>query len=85
MPYHLCVEKGNLIGTRVQLARKSAKPPVTQADLVARLQSMGMMIDQSTISKIENGQRPVTDKEIAALAKALKVSIGWLFEGVANG
>ncbi len=69
----------------MQLARKSAKPPVTQADLVARLQSMGMMIDQSTISKIENGQRPVTDKEIAALAKALKVSIGWLFEGVANG
>ena len=67
----------------MQLARKSAKPPVTQADLVARLQSMGMMIDQSTISKIENGQRPVTDKEIAALAKALKVSIGWLFEGVA--
>jgi transcriptional regulator with XRE-family HTH domain len=36
------------------------------------------MIDQSTLSKIENGQRPVTDLEVAALAKALKVSAAWL-------
>ena len=32
------------------------------------------MIDRSGLSKIENGQRPVTDREIVALAKALKVS-----------
>ncbi|MFC2013533.1 hypothetical protein ACFLU8_01415 [Chloroflexota bacterium] len=32
------------------------------------------MIDQSGLSKIENGQRPVTDIEVVAPAKALEVS-----------
>ena len=61
-------------------ARKAAKLPITQTDLVARLQLLGAMIDQSTLSKIENGQRPVTDIEIVALAKALRVPVSWLFE-----
>ena len=68
------------MGSRVRKARKTAKPQITQLDLVARLQSLGLSIDQSTLSKIENGQRPVTDIEIAALAKALRVSVGWLFD-----
>jgi len=72
--------KRNLVGARVRQARKAAKPLITQSDLVARLQLLGIMIDQSTLSKIENGQRPVTDIEVAALAKALKVSVSWLFE-----
>jgi transcriptional regulator with XRE-family HTH domain len=70
----------NKMGSRVRKARKIAKPQITQLDLVARLQSLGLSIDQSTLSKIENGQRPVTDIEIAALAKALRVSVGWLFD-----
>ena len=61
-------------------ARKTAKQPITQIDLVARLQVLGTMIDQSALSKIENGQRPVTDIEVVALAKALKISVAWLFE-----
>lgn len=73
------MEKKNLVGTRVRQARKTAKPPVTQMELVARLQVLGMKIDQSVVSKIENGQRPVMDVEVAALAEALKVSVGWLF------
>ena len=68
------------MGSRVRKARKMAKPEITQLDLVARLQSLGLSIDQSTLSKIENGQRPVTDIEIAALAKALSVSVSWLFD-----
>jgi len=43
-----------------------------------------MKIDQSVVSKIENGQRPVMDVEVAALAKALKVSAGWLFDEAGN-
>ena len=69
----------NIVGPRVKHARKAAKPQITQLDLVARLQALGLSIDQSGLSKIENGQRPVTDIEIAALAKALKVSVAWLF------
>ena len=41
---------------------------------MARLQVLGIIIDQSGISKIKNGQRPVTDIEVVALAKALKVT-----------
>lgn len=70
----------NLVGARVRQARKLAKPPITQVDLVARLQLLGMTIDQSGISKIEGGQRPVSDVEVVTLAKALKVSVAWLLK-----
>ncbi len=68
----------NIVGSRVSQARKAVKPSITQADLVARLQLLGVMIDQPTLSKIESEQRPVTDIELVALAKALKVSVAWL-------
>jgi len=75
------VEKKNIVGERVRQARKAAKPPITQNDLVARLQLQNMTIDQSGLSKMENGQRPVLDIEVLALAKALKVPVNWLLEG----
>jgi transcriptional regulator with XRE-family HTH domain len=68
----------NIVGSHVSQARKMANPPITQTDLIARLQLSGILIDQSTLSKIENQQRPVTDIEVVALAKALKVSTEWL-------
>lgn len=73
------MKKRNVIGARVRQARKDAKPPITQLDLMARLQLLGMMIDQSGISKIESGNRLVSDVEATALAKALNVSVAWLF------
>jgi len=66
------------IPSRLSQVRRLAKPAITQADLQARLQIQGVMMDQSMLSKIENGQRPVTDVEVVAFAKALKVSVGWL-------
>lgn len=74
------MKERNIVGSRVSQARKDATPPITQTDLIARLQVLGIMIDQSTLSKIENQQRPVTDIEVVALAKALKVSVAWLLE-----
>ena len=74
------VNKRNIVGARVRQARKSAKPPITQMDLVARLQVLGMTLDQSGVSKIESGQRPVLDVEVVILAEALKVSVEWLLE-----
>ena len=75
------MEKKNIIGRRVKQARISGKPPVTQIDLVARLQVLGMKIDQSGVSKIETGRRPVLDYEVVTLADALKVSVEWLLLG----
>ena len=74
------VRRRNIVGAHVRQARKAAKTAITQIDLVARLQLLGITIDQSGLSKIENGQRPVSDIEIVALAKALKVSVAWLLE-----
>jgi HTH-type transcriptional regulator, cell division transcriptional repressor len=74
------VEKKNIIGARVQQARKSANPPITQNDLVARLQLQNMSIDQSGLSKLENGLRPISDIEVLALARALKVAPEWLLD-----
>jgi transcriptional regulator with XRE-family HTH domain len=68
----------NIVGKRVREARKQANPPITQKDLVARLQVLGLKVDQSTISKIEQGIRPVSDFEVVAFAKALKISVAWL-------
>jgi len=64
----------------VRQARKAARPTITQADLVARLQVLGTQVDQSGLSKIESGRRPVTDFEVIALAKALNVSVAWLLK-----
>ena len=72
----------NIVGTNVRKARKNADPPITQVDLMARLQLLGVMIDQSSISKIESGRRPVSDVEVNALAKALRIPVEKLFEQV---
>lgn len=61
------------------MARKKAKPPITQADLAARLQVKELRVDRVTVSKIETGYREVSDIEAAAISEALGVSISWLF------
>jgi len=68
----------NVVGAKVREARKKAKPPITQKDLAARLEVLGLEIDQAKISKIEQGIRPVFDYELAKIAEALKVSVEWL-------
>ena len=70
----------NIIGSRLRKARKTTKPAVTQLDLVARLQLLGISINQSALSKIEAGQRPVFDFELAALAEALRLPVAYFFE-----
>ncbi len=69
-----------MVGVNIRQVRKAANPPITQEDLIARLQLSGISIDQSALSKIETGHRPVSDIEVAALAEALKVPVSRLFE-----
>ena len=73
--------KKNVVGPRVRSARKTTRPPVAQSELVARLQVLDVMIDQSALPKIESGHRPVADIEVFALAEVLKVSVTWLLGG----
>lgn len=68
----------NISGNRIRVARLLRKPPMSQQELLAKLQNEGIDISQSTLSKIENGDRYITDVELKVFAKILKVSILWL-------
>jgi HTH-type transcriptional regulator, cell division transcriptional repressor len=56
---------------------------MTQAELAARLQVIGVEIDRAGVSKWEAGLREVSDYELIALAEALAVEVLWLLEGAA--
>lgn len=71
----------NIIGKRIKDARVAEYPIITQSDLSARLEVMGLIIDRVSISKIESGDRFVADYEVVALAKALNININWLLTG----
>lgn len=68
----------NIVGPRVKQARLNQTPRMTQEQLAIKLQIQGWDIDRFGVSKIERGERQVTDKELLLLAKALGVSVGWL-------
>lgn len=70
----------NIVGRRVQEARLKFTPPLSQEELAARLELNGWKISRGTLAKIESGVRQVTDIEVMALSKALKVSADWLFD-----
>jgi hypothetical protein len=63
----------------VRLARLALRPPVSQEDLSGRLTAKGVQITQNGISKLETRQRYLMDYEVAAIAKALRVSVDWLY------
>ena len=69
----------NVVGARIRDARYRSGQRITQEQLAARLQSLGVDIDRTAISKIETGRRAVTDIEIIAFAKALDVTVSSLF------
>lgn len=66
----------NLCGERVHQARVTKR--LSQADLAARLQVKGIIIERDSISRIEIGTRFVPDYEIPVLAEVLNVSVAWL-------
>lgn len=69
----------NILGKRIREARERVRPPLTQSDLVARLGVLGLELDRPTVTRIEAGKRFLRDYEIKVFAKALKVSVSWLF------
>ena len=53
---------------------------ITQAELAARVQTTGVILEQDAISRIERGLRMVQDYELRALASVLGVSADWLMQ-----
>ena len=68
----------NIVGVKVAKLRKAKK--VKQKDLVAMLQSEGMDISETTMSRLEGQTRLVQDFELPILAKVLGVNVEWLLE-----
>ena len=66
----------NLIGARVELARKHLG--MKQKELLAQLQVNGVDMNASGLSKLEGQIRYVTDFELVVLANILSVSVNWL-------
>ncbi|MCI8923624.1 MAG: helix-turn-helix transcriptional regulator [Lachnospiraceae bacterium] len=68
----------NVIGSQVKKHRIEQR--MSQKDLAERLETYAIYICRGSISRIENHARTVTDFELRAIARALKVSINDLFE-----
>ena len=66
----------NISGDRIHQARTAMR--LSQAGLAARMQVNGVTIEREAISKIETGDRFVTDYELMVFAKVLNVSMEWL-------
>ena len=66
----------NISGERIHQARTVMR--LSQADLAARMQVNGVTIEREAISKIETGDRFVTDYELLTFAKVFGVSMEWL-------
>lgn len=62
----------NVIHARLRYFRNLRQ--LTQEQVVARLQTMNVNMDQQMLSKIENNCRIVTDYELACLCQVLNVS-----------
>lgn len=70
--------QANLIGDHLRQLRLRAG--LSQNQLSNRLNLISIPICRGSISRIENGQRIITDVEVAALAKVLGVSPNKLFQ-----
>ncbi len=66
----------NLVGARVTQARENLH--MKQVELLAKLQVEGIEISVPALSLLEGQKRPVSDKELNALANILHVSADWL-------
>lgn len=68
--------KRYISGERIHQRRTTLR--LSQADLAARMQVRGVTIEREAISKIETGDRFVTDYEFIVFAEVLGVSMEWL-------
>ncbi len=72
------VQYKNVTGLRIRQARQKCIPPISQDDLSGRLAAVGISLDQTALSRIENRERYVMDYELVAIARCLRVSVTWL-------
>lgn len=70
-------QNANITGERIKEAR--IKAGMSQQQLSAKLELMAIYVCRGSVSRIETGERAVTDIEIDAISKVLNVSLNYLF------
>lgn len=68
----------NICGKQIQLLRNGMSPAPTLPVFSKWLEREGITLDEKAIEKIEAGERAVTDIELYAIARVLKVSCAFL-------
>lgn len=68
--------KANVSGDRIHQARTAQR--LSQDALAAKMQVAGIIIGREAISRIETGDRFVTDYELVIFSRVLGVTIEWL-------
>ena len=68
----------NITGSQIKKLR--VKSGLSQRQLSEKLELEAVYTCRGSISRIENGQRAVTDIELMAIAKVLGVDINMLFD-----
>jgi transcriptional regulator with XRE-family HTH domain len=63
----------NIIGMKVVAIRQAKH--IKQKDFLAKLQTLGMDISATSLSRLEGQYRLVQDYEVVILAKALDISV----------
>lgn len=63
----------NIVGGRVAALRRSRG--IKQKDFLSRLQTLGMDISATSLSRLEGQHRLVQDYELVILARALNISV----------
>lgn len=75
---NLPIGNRNIIGQKVAALRK--EKGMKQKDFLAKLQSEGLDISATALSRLEGQQRLVQDYELPIIAKVLNVSIEELLD-----
>ena len=70
--------KANISGKRIYMARSARR--LSQDALAAKMQVEGVSITREAISRIETGDRFVTDYELLLFSRVLTVPVEWLVE-----
>lgn len=73
-------DKKNIISEKVREER--GRLGISQEQLAAKLQTMGVSNDQQAISKIERNARIVTDYELFCLAKIFNITVDSFFDNI---
>jgi len=70
----------NICGKKIKEIREGLPEKTSQKKLAEMLQIEGVDLDKNAIQRIESGQRFVTDIELKAIAKVLKMKYDELLD-----